>query len=72
MASYPKVRAGQWVKPRRRFYKMACCDCGLVHKMEFKLVPRGNGKAILLRAWRDNRATAAIRRHTRWPSKADD
>ena len=49
---------GQWVQPVRRGYKMRCCDCGLVHRMDFRI---RNGRAQL-RAFRDNRATAAIRR----------
>jgi hypothetical protein len=25
-----------WKNPKMRGYLMACCDCGLVHEMEFK------------------------------------
>lgn len=35
--SYEKPKAGQWVQPVRRGYKLACCDCGLVHTMDFRL-----------------------------------
>ena len=28
----------RWVPPLMRGYKMACCDCGLVHEMQFKAV----------------------------------
>lgn len=52
----------EWIYPNRRKYKLACCDCGLVHNMQFKLVQRGLGKAILMRAQRNVRATAAMRR----------
>jgi len=62
MAKYPQVHEGEWVRPIRRGYKMACCDCGLVHRMEFKLVRRGKGRFIWLRAFRDKRATAAMRK----------
>jgi len=44
--------------PIRRGYKMACCDCGLVHKLDFRV---RKGK-IEFRVFRDNRATAAMRR----------
>ncbi len=51
---YPKVQAGEWVQPRRKGYKMKCCDCGLVHVMEFQLLPFGNNrKKIQFRAWRE-------------------
>lgn len=60
---YPKIKAGAWVQPKRKYYRMACCDCGLVHKMEFKLIPYGDGKhKIRFRVWRDNKETAKLRK----------
>ncbi len=35
---FPDVQSGQWVQPRRRGYLMMCCDCGLVHRFNFRLV----------------------------------
>lgn len=55
---YPQVEAGEWVQPVREGYKMACCDCDLVHVLDFRIV---KGR-VQLRAFRDNRATAAMRR----------
>lgn len=55
---YEQPEQGVWVQPVRRGYKLACCDCGLVHRMQFR-VHRGR---IQFKAWRDNRATAAMRR----------
>lgn len=62
---YPEVKAGEWVKPTRKGYRLMCCDCGLVHKIDFLLVPLHGGKGIIFRAFRDNRATAARRRNKR-------
>ncbi len=59
---YPVVQDGEWVQPIRKGYKMACCDCGLVHKLNFRLVPFKAGKKIQFQASRDERATAARRR----------
>lgn len=61
---YPLVYDGQWVAPVRKGYRMMCCDCGLVHVVNFKLGRYGDGakKKIMLQAYRDNRATAAARR----------
>lgn len=42
-------------------HKIACCDCGLVHQLEFRKTEDG----LEFRAKRDNRATAQKRRHTR-------
>ena len=39
-----------------------CCDCGLVHKIDFKLENHGKNKVIMFRAFRDNRATGQARR----------
>jgi hypothetical protein len=65
MARYPAVHDGEWVAPKKRGYKLACCDCGLVHRMNFEHVPRGRGRKIIFQAFRDNRATAAKRRRKR-------
>jgi len=64
---YEKPKAGQWVKPTPRGYKMACCDCGLVHRMDFMVLHFHTAKRIpfakvLFRVFRDNRATASMRR----------
>lgn len=55
---YPKPKAGEWVQPIRNGYKMRCCDCGLVHRLDFRVVKR----RVQFRVERDNRATAACRR----------
>lgn len=40
---YRQVQDGEWVKPRMRNYYMKCCDCGLVHKMDFKVIAHARG-----------------------------
>lgn len=55
---YKNVKAGEWVQPVRKGYKMACCDCGLVHVLDFRVVNR----RIQFRAFRNERSTAALRR----------
>ena len=57
-----ELKNGEWVVPKRRGYKMVCCDCGLVHRFNFKLVNTPIGKQIYFQAFRDNRATGQIRR----------
>ena len=59
---YDRPKANQWVWPRRRGYKLVCCDCALVHRIDFVVDGRGR---ILIRLRRDERATAAIRREAR-------
>ena len=55
--------AGKWVQPVRRGYKLRCCDCGLVHTLDFRVVRYAGGARakVQFRAWRDDRATSAIR-----------
>ena len=62
---YPDLKDNEWFIPVRKAYRMACCDCGLVHEIDFKLVPHKSGKGIMIRARRHNRATAAVRRGMR-------
>jgi hypothetical protein len=52
---------GEWIQPRKEDYKITCCDCGLVHSMEFRM---RNGN-VQFRPTRDNRATGQRRRYLR-------
>ena len=35
---FDDVKAGEWVQPVKRGYLMKCCDCGLVHRVDFRVV----------------------------------
>lgn len=61
---YVKPKENEWVQPIRKGHKMMCCDCGLVHDMDFRLVPRvnGQGQFIQFRGRRNKRSTAQARR----------
>jgi hypothetical protein len=64
---YPTHYAGDegwsdWVQPIMDGYRLACCDCGLVHEMQFEIDPEDSSR-VLFRARRHNRATGQIRRH---------
>ena len=57
---YKQAYDGDWVKPNpQKGYKIVCCDCGLVHIINFRVV---KGK-VQFQPFRDNRATGQIRRH---------
>lgn len=62
-AAYEQPKANEWVRPVRNGYRMACCDCGLVHQMDFRAIPYGKGRKVIFRVRRDNRSTAMMRRH---------
>ena len=53
----------RWVQPVKRGYIMACCDCGLVHRMDFRI----QGGRVQFRA---QRATAYTRRERVSPKSA--
>ncbi len=38
---------GEWVQPRRKNYYMQCCDCGLIHKMNFRLIKDKIGRSTI-------------------------
>lgn len=83
MAKFKQHIAGKggwsdWDVPIMKGYKLACCDCGLVHDMEFRVLQvtkrlkNGSwaGKKMSLGKWRiefrakrNNRSTALIRMH---------
>jgi hypothetical protein len=55
---YSQITDGEWFEPTKRGHRMRCCDCSLVHVMNFRVV---NGR-VQLQAFRHARATAASRR----------
>lgn len=62
---YEDPKAGEIITPCMKGYKICCCDCGLVHRIDFFVVKHGRGHKVQLVAHRDNRATAAVRREKR-------
>lgn len=59
---YKKLKAGEWVQPRMKDYRMACCDCGLVHRLVFKIVTVGKKAVIRFKAYRHVRDTKLLRK----------
>jgi hypothetical protein len=63
-----------WQAPTMKRYRMACCDCGLVHNMQFKVVrvtsrkgstfmgTKVGGHKVLFRAQRNKRSTTMMRK----------
>jgi len=37
MVALKPVKDGEWIQPRMRGYLLGCCDCGLRHRMNFRL-----------------------------------
>lgn len=55
---FRRQKDGEWVQPVRRGYKLACCDCGLVHRVDFRI----QAGRVQFRAFRAPRSTGAMRR----------
>ncbi|HET7321161.1 MAG TPA: hypothetical protein VFI96_01620 [Longimicrobiaceae bacterium] len=60
----------EWVYPIMHGYKMACCDCGLVHNMNFRVVRGSDGEVlddeeyrVEFQVSRNARSTGQLRRH---------
>lgn len=53
----------RWIFPIMDGYKLTCCDCGLVHDMQFRVTDEYD--RVEFRVRRNNRATAAVRREDR-------
>lgn len=59
MSKYRQVYFGRWYRIPWRGYKVACCDCGLVHAIDHR---RGQGGELFVRYDAAPRHTAAVRR----------
>jgi hypothetical protein len=44
----------RWIRPVMKGYRMACCDCNLVHELDFRVTKKGR---VELRAKRDDKST---------------
>lgn len=55
---FKKQKDGEWVQPKMKGYLMGCCDCGLVHAVDFKITGE---KKIQFRASRARNHTARLR-----------
>lgn len=80
VTKYPSPQEGELVLPVMNGYRMSCCDCGLVHRLDFQvfeITGRSKTGAFIVRemstdetqvgfrVYRDNRSTGQVRRHRR-------
>lgn len=61
---YPKIKENEdgwskWIQPKMSGYGLGCCDCGLVHKLEFRITKSGK---VQFRARRDEKDTLMLRK----------
>ena len=66
MTKYYRLGHNEWIEPTRTGHH-GCCDCGLVHEVDFKITTAGRKIPKLEMRWRrDERATAAMRKAKRF------
>lgn len=65
---YGRPQNGEWIQPILRGYRLGCCDCGLVHQVDFRI----KNRKIQFRVFRLNRATAMMRRHMKTERRPHD
>lgn len=53
---YPIEKSGAWIRPVMKNYRLKCCDCGLVHVIDFKVICWGKGHKVKFRAFRCHRS----------------
>lgn len=63
-----QIKDNEWFAPTMRKHLMACCDCGLVHWMDFKI----KNNQLLIRAKRARNKTAQRRKKPTKRSKGND
>ena len=73
---YVQVHDGEEIFPTlHKQWRMACCDCGLVHNMQFSIYKEGEkiksptkqGYRIAFKSWRNNEDTKMIREEKEHP-----
>jgi hypothetical protein len=65
----------EWVAPQRKDFRFMCCQCGLVHSLDFRIrrfKKGGKNREIQMRVFLAPRSTALARRkpHKSMPVKS--
>lgn len=58
MKKYQEQKSGEWIQPIKKNYGFCCCDCGLIHRIDYRII---TGR-VQFRVFRNNRATGQYRR----------
>lgn len=59
-SEYYHVTDGEWIEVPKRNYRQQCCDCGLVHRHNFRINDKSK---IEIQTFRDGPATGGARRN---------
>ena len=67
-SKYHHVVDGEWITVSKTGYKEQCCDCGLVHRMNFRVKKDGQ---IEIQTFRDQRATNGARKNFKFSKEEE-
>lgn len=70
-SDYHHLTDGEWFRPAMRNHHDQCCDCGLVHLMDFRIVTVRGRQRVEYRARRHGKATGGARRPFNFTSDED-
>lgn len=62
---YEQIEDGRWYPTNLRNQREQCCDCGLVHIIDYRVKKIGRRNELEFRVKRDDRATDRIRKRRR-------
>lgn len=74
---YMQIVEGDWIEPAKKGFVDQCCDCGLVHVIDFEVIDKRTRKpvpyvAVQFKLKVDRRKTAASRRKLKFTKESDD
>lgn len=61
---FKQAKDNEWIQPIKKGYLMACCDCALVHRVDFRIVTdtKTGKQSVQLKASRSPKYTASQRK----------
>jgi hypothetical protein len=65
----PTASDGEWIQPRMRRFSLMCCDCGLVHHFNFRIVRQGRRERVQFQAFRAPRLTGGARKSRKFQKR---
>lgn len=65
---YHQVIEGEWVPTSMRRHRNQCCDCAMVHEIDFRVTKK---ERLEMRVRVNRRATAAARRSFKFTPERD-
>jgi hypothetical protein len=68
-SAFYQVTDGEWVPVDRKGNLDQCCDCGLVHKINYRITAKNK---IEFQVFRNERATAAARKRFKFTKDNDE